>query len=118
MAGRGCDDWYWWSQSEDGLPNTYREFSKLDPHGQAALLDQMDAFMRGELLRPMSKLAKGVLELRANVGKNQYRILFMMEGRIAVVLTAFAKKDQRLSKRDEEKAQRRARTGHHLPWDG
>jgi len=111
-----CDDWLWWSTTATGLPKSYPEFMKLNEAGQQALLEQMDAFRRGELLRSVSKITKGILELRANVGKNQFRILFLMDRRVAVVLTAFAKKDQSLSKKDVERAESRVRTGHHIAW--
>jgi len=40
----------------------------------------------------------------------------LMDRRVAVVLTAFAKKDQSLSKKDVERAESRVRTGHHIAW--
>ncbi len=112
----GCDDWLWWSRTETGIPNAYREFTKLNDTGQQALLEQMDAFRRGQPLRRVSKITKGILELRANVGKNQFRILFLMAGRDAVVLTAFAKKDQSLPRKDVTRAERRLQAGHHMEW--
>lgn len=90
---------------------TKEEFQALPAHGQAALLDAMKRWARGEArAREVKSLTGtgGLLELRVNVGNDPFRLVFFQDTPVHDVIVLAVYKNQRaLPKTDRDRAAKR-----------
>jgi phage-related protein len=99
--------WRWFCSPGTGRAVVREELDSLPVHGQAALTEAIRRFRRGEA-RPgeVSKLedCKGLLEIRARVGHNQFRVVFFAGGPDWVCVLAVRKNQRRLPRADLDRA--------------
>lgn len=106
--------WYGEPGDAESEPIARREFKALPTHGQAALVELLRRFRRGEERRGEAEFFQSVpghpplFELRAQVGNNPFRVLYFRDSPVHYVLVLAVYKNQRkLPKGDKEKAVRR-----------
>ncbi|WP_282005978.1 type II toxin-antitoxin system RelE/ParE family toxin [Propioniciclava sinopodophylli] len=110
------DDWHWWRASADGRCATLKEFEKLPPSAQGALLEIMKSWREGRTGRKeVNSLGGGIFELRHREGNNHFRVLYYVDGRVGVVLRSFYKNQQKCPPSELETARQRMKTGCHGP---
>lgn len=115
-ADRRYDDWHWWCAQGGGRSAAQKEFEKLPLPIRAELL----AIMRRWLTQTHARteydyIGRDLHEIRTREGSNHFRVLFKIEGRICVALTAFYKNQQQLPKIDGDRARKRMRSGTSVP---
>lgn len=101
--------------SKHGRSAVLKEFKRLPQQARAALQLVMVKFSEGRARvgRDFKRLRDGICEIRVRLGSNPYRVLFALDGRQPVALTAFHKKDQETSNSDIDLALQRWRS-----WPG
>jgi phage-related protein len=97
--------------TETGSKVARNELDALPAHGKAALAHVMKRYRVGETFPgEVKSVGRGIVELRASVGNNQYRLLFAEQGKYSQVLLAvvvFTKKTTKLPKQQHDLAVKR-----------
>ncbi|BAK37959.1 hypothetical protein MLP_49450 [Microlunatus phosphovorus NM-1] len=115
---QGYEDWRWWSSRADGRAAAKKEFEKLPVGIQGEFLGIMSRWLSQTHARhEYDSLGRGLHELRVREGNNHFRVLFAIEGRLCIALSAFYKNQQQLPKKEGETARKRMRSGTSVPFD-
>lgn len=98
--------WLWWTSTPSARPRMKEQFQKLPADVQGEFFARMERYRDGESRpREVKDIGDGILELRLQIRRDQYRLLLTRWGPYAVVLDCFLK-DQR--KTDKTRALERA----------
>jgi len=91
--------WLWWTSSPSARPRVMEQFQKLPAVVQGELLARMQRYRDGESRpREVKDIGDGILELRLQQRRDQYRLLFTRWGPYALVLDCFFKNQRKTDK--------------------
>ncbi len=110
-----CTDWRWWCAREGGRSPVEKDFHDLPKDVQGAFLRLMEAWMTGVLASDGDACKRygqyGILYFRHSKGNNPYRLFFVMEGTIAIILDAQHKNQRKIDNETKARLKSRARSG-------
>lgn len=115
-----CKDWELWCATTGARSPAEKDLDGLPPGIQGTFFDLMESWLEGSLRVDGDSCKsfgeKGILYLRCRKGTNQYRLYFVMEDDIAVVLHACYKNQQRVDKKTKAMLLKRAASGTSRPF--